>query len=66
MENRSRSFHLGIMGDPHRHCKETKELLQLTGFIDDDSGFQPKDQRVVCVGDYVDRGKEGIETHARG
>jgi hypothetical protein len=53
---------LSIMGDPHGHFDETLLLLQNAGFVNEQQKWIGNDRKLVCVGDYVDRGTKGIET----
>lgn len=52
---------IGVMGDPHGHYSETLKLLKETGFINDRLQWTSGERTLICVGDYVDRGPEGLK-----
>lgn len=53
---------LYALGDIHGELDKALALLRQIRLIDESNRWIGKHARLVCVGDYVDRGRQGIET----
>jgi protein phosphatase len=53
-----------LIGDVHGCCDELEELLQLLGYIGDETGVRrhPEGRKAVFLGDLVDRGPRIVDT----
>ena len=49
-----------IIGDIHGHCDKLAGLLRDAGLVDADLAWSGGDARLFLLGDYVDRGPDGI------
>lgn len=51
-----------VMGDPHGHVDVVLGHLRDAGLVDASDGWAGRDARLVWIGDFVDRGPDGIAT----
>lgn len=52
---------LWVVGDIHGACDKLRSLLLQAGLIDEDDSWQGADARLVFLGDYLDRGPQGLD-----
>lgn len=51
-----------IIGDIHGHADKLEALLQTLGYRVRQGKWQHAERSAIFVGDYIDRGKQGVET----
>ncbi len=59
VENKLRPIY--VIGDIHGHYNKLIQLLYQSDLIDDNLVWSGGDALLLCIGDYVDRGPQGIE-----
>lgn len=51
-----------VIGDIHGHADKLTALLGALGYVESDGAFRHPTRKAAFVGDFIDRGKQGVET----